>query len=192
MQTEIVFAGFGGQGVLFAGQLLTYTAMNEGMHVTWIPSYGPEMRGGTANCTVVVSDQSIGSPVVRNPGIAVVFNLPSLDKYESLVKPGGLLVVNSALIARAVARRDVTALLVPANAVADELGSPRLLNMVMLGALLAKRPIVTLEAVEHTLDATLSGSKRALLEMNVQALHRGHAIGAGEAVPRLSRPARAT
>ena len=95
MESSIIISGFGGQGVLFAGQLLAYAGMDEGRHVTWIPSYGPEMRGGTAHCTVIISDETIGAPTVARPDIAVAFNLPSYDKYESLVKPGGLLVVNS-------------------------------------------------------------------------------------------------
>ncbi len=183
MKIEIVFAGFGGQGVLFAGQLLAYTALSEGKHVTWIPSYGPEMRGGTANCTVVISDDSVGSPVVRSPGIVAAFNLPSLDKYEPAVKPDGLLVVNSALIARSVARDDIEVLRVPANDIAGELGNAKLLNMVMVGALLTRRPIFTLEAIEHTLEAKLTGKKQALFEPNLRALRRGQEIAQREAIP---------
>src|SRR5512137_1411873 len=108
MQTEFLFAGFGGQGVMFAGQVLTYAAMDTGKEVTWIPSYGPEMRGGTANCTVIVADEEIGSPLVNNPQAIVVMNLPSLDKYESMVKPGGVLIVNSSMVDREVARTDIT------------------------------------------------------------------------------------
>jgi 2-oxoglutarate ferredoxin oxidoreductase subunit gamma len=182
MQTEIVFAGFGGQGVLFAGQLLAYTAMDGGKHVTWIPSYGPEMRGGTANCTVVISDDPVGSPVVRNPGIVVALNPPSLDKYENLVKAGGLLVVNSSLITHQVERADIEVLNIPGNAVASRLGNVKLLNVVMVGALLARRPVFTLEAIEHTLDAKLTGRKRALLDLNLKALREGHALAAGEPV----------
>ncbi len=102
MQQEVIIAGFGGQGVLFAGLLLAYAAMDEGKDVTWIPSYGPEMRGGTANCTVVVSDEEIGSPFVKNPSAVLAMNLPSLDKYEKLVKPGGVLVVNASMVNREV------------------------------------------------------------------------------------------
>ena len=107
MQTEIIIAGFGGQGVLFAGQLLAYAGLGAGKEVTWIPSYGPEMRGGTANCTITISDEEIGSPVVRNPQAAIVLNLPSLDKYEPLVKTGGVLIINSSLIPRISLRADV-------------------------------------------------------------------------------------
>src|SRR5512136_573142 len=107
MQTEITLAGFGGQGIMFAGQLLSYAAMDFGLEVTWIPSYGPEMRGGTANCTVIISDEEIGAPMVANPKAAMIFNRPSLDKYESHVKPGGILVVNSSMVDRSVRRRDI-------------------------------------------------------------------------------------
>src|SRR5512135_2226505 len=107
MQTDIIIAGFGGQGVLFAGQLLAYAAMDEGRHVTWIPSYGPEMRGGTAHCTVVISDEEIGSPMVRHPGIVVALNLPSFQKYEPLIKAGGLLIYNSDLIEAEPGRKDI-------------------------------------------------------------------------------------
>src|SRR5512136_1776442 len=115
MQTELILAGFGGQGIMFAGQILSYAAMDAGREVTWIPSYGPEMRGGTANCTVVIADDEIGSPVVKNPDAALAMNLPSLDKYETLVKPGGVLVVNSSMVDRAPQRKDIKAIQVPCN-----------------------------------------------------------------------------
>src|SRR5512145_3351957 len=107
MQTEILVAGFGGQGVLFAGQLLSYAAMDEGWEVTWIPSYGPEMRGGTANCTVVIADEEIGSPLVRNPQALIAMNPPSLDKYEPFIRPGGVLVVNASIVNREISRADI-------------------------------------------------------------------------------------
>lgn len=125
MQQEVIIAGFGGQGVLFAGLLLAYAAMDEGKDVTWIPSYGPEMRGGTANCTVVVSDEEIGSPFVKNPSAVLAMNLPSLDKYEKLVKPGGVLVVNASMVNREVERKDINVVSLPANEIADEAGSER-------------------------------------------------------------------
>ena len=109
MHEQVIFSGFGGQGALFAGQLLTYAGMDAGWQVTWIPSYGPEMRGGTANCTVILSDQPIGSPIIRNPTIAVVLNPPSMEKYESLVKPGGVLVINSTLVKQQTVRDDIEA-----------------------------------------------------------------------------------
>ena len=122
MQTEIILAGFGGQGVLFGGQLLAYTGMDCGFEVTWIPSYGPEMRGGTANCTVIIADEEIGSPNVRNPRAALVFNLPSLDKYEPLVQPGGVLIANSSLINREICRSDLQGIMIPANEIAESIG----------------------------------------------------------------------
>src|SRR5512136_2832466 len=120
MQTEIIIAGFGGQGILFAGQLLAYSAMDNSKEVTWIPSYGPEMRGGTANCTVIIADEEIGAPTVRTPQAVLAFNLPSLDKYEPLVKPGGVLVANASLINRDFSRTDLQSVLLPANQIAEE------------------------------------------------------------------------
>jgi 2-oxoglutarate ferredoxin oxidoreductase subunit gamma len=143
MQTEIIVAGFGGQGVLFAGQLLAYAGMDEGRNVTWIPSYGPEMRGGTANCTVVISEEEIGAAVVRNPMGAIVMNRPSLDKYEELVKPGGVLVVNTSMVDRKTTRKDIQVIEVDANTIAEKLGDKRMTNMVLLGALLGSRSGIT-------------------------------------------------
>jgi len=177
MHEEIIFAGFGGQGVLFAGQLLAYTALEEGKHVTWIPSYGPEMRGGTANCTVVVSDDPIGSPVCKHPSIAVVFNNPSLEKYESVTADGGLLVVNQSLIVTPPARDDIEIVLIPATAIASELGQVRVTNMVLLGALLARKPLVAMETVQHVLQQKLGQRKAHLHEVNITALERGIALG---------------
>ncbi len=178
MQTEIIISGFGGQGALFAGQLLAYAAMDEGHHVTWIPSYGPEMRGGTAHCTVIISDDEIGSPLVRHPAAVIAMNLPSLDKYEPLVAPGGVLVVNSSLVTRHPARTDIRVVEVPANALAEELGSNRLANLVLTGALLAATGALPLEAVERALAAHLPERHRSLLEANYQALRRGAALAA--------------
>jgi len=178
MQTDIVISGFGGQGALFAGQLLAYAAMDEGHHVTWIPSYGPEMRGGTAHCTVIISDDEIGSPLVRHPAAVIAMNLPSLDKYEPLVAPGGVLVVNSSLVTRHPARTDIRVVEVPANAMAEELGSNRLANLVLTGALLAATGALPLEAVERALAAHLPERHRSLLEANYQALRRGAALAA--------------
>lgn len=177
MQTEIIISGFGGQGALFAGQLLAYAAMDEGHHVTWIPSYGPEMRGGTAHCTVIISDDEIGSPLVRHPAAVIAMNLPSLDKYEPLVAPRGVLVVNSSLVTRHPARTDIRVVEVPANALAEELGSNRLANLVLTGALLAATGALPLEAVERALAAHLPERHRSLLEANYQALRRGAVIG---------------
>lgn len=182
MQTEILIAGFGGQGVLFAGQVLAYAALDEGMDVTWIPSYGPEMRGGTANCTVIVSDEEIGSPLVRNPRAAIVLNLPSLDKYERLVIPGGVLVANASLINRGPSRPDITSIFIPANEIAESLGDKRLTNMVALGALLSLMPVLSIEMIEKALENHLPERHRRLLPINFQALKQGAMFAAKEAV----------
>lgn len=173
MQEEFLFAGFGGQGVMFVGQLLAYAAMDEGLHVTWIPSYGPEMRGGTAHCFTVISDQPIGSPLVRYPKVAVVFNIPSFEKYESMVAPGGVLARNSSLVPNRTARTDIIELAVPASDIADELGALRLTNIVLLGAVLAARPVLPLTAIERALHEHIPAHHREMLEVNIQALHRG-------------------
>jgi len=173
MQTEIIIAGFGGQGVLFAGQLLSYAAMDSGMQVTWIPSYGPEMRGGTANCTVVIADEEIGSPYVRNPGAVGAMNLPSLDKYGPLVKPGGLLVVNSSLIPQAVTRSDIRSVLIPASEIAENLGDKRMTNMVMLGGLVANLGVLPLAAIEKAYADHAPAKLQKLLAKNVQAMRQG-------------------
>lgn len=174
---DIIFAGFGGQGVLFAGQLLSYAGMAEGLHVTWIPSYGPEMRGGTANCTVILSEEEIGAPVVRHPSIAVVLNLPSMEKYAPLVKPGGLLIINSSLIPISSERQDIRIINVAASDIATELGNPRMANMVILGALIGATNIVSLETVARQLDEHLSQRQRKWLEPNIAALKKGAELG---------------
>ena len=180
MQTEIIISGFGGQGVLFAGQLLAYAGMDQGMEVTWIPSYGPEMRGGTANCTVIISDEEIGSPTVRNPRAALVLNLPSLDKYEPLVVPGGVLIANSSLVNREVEREDIDSLQIPAQEIAEEIGNRRMINMVMLGALLERLPVLTMEQLKRALEDHLPERHRKLLSLNLQAIHRGAEFAAKE------------
>lgn len=173
MQQEVIFAGFGGQGVLFAGQLLAYAGMDVGKDVTWIPSYGPEMRGGTANCTVVISDEEIGSPFVQYPTAVLAMNLPSLDKYEHLVKPDGVLVVNSSMVNREVQREDITVVSLPANDIAEESGTKRAVNMVMLGALLGNSDILSLEALEAALEAHLPERHHKFLPANKAALRSG-------------------
>ena len=173
MQTEIIIAGFGGQGVLFTGQLLTYAAMDEGKEVTWIPSYGPEMRGGTANCTVVVSDDEIGSPMVSQPSAVIAMNLPSLNKYEAKVKTGGLLVVNESMIDREIPRDDIKVVLVKANDIAEELGDKHMTNMVLLGALIANLEVLPVRAIENALKGHLPQRHHKLLPQNYEALKRG-------------------
>lgn len=173
MQTEVVIAGFGGQGVLFGGQVLAYAAMDAGMNVTWMPSYGPEMRGGTANCTVIISDEEIGSPLVRNPRGVVAMNLPSLDKYESLVASGGILVINASLVNRKATRDDIKVAHIPANELAESLGNKRLTNMVMVGALLEMLPVLSLEAIGKSLEEHLPERHKKLLPLNLQAIAAG-------------------
>ena len=174
MQKEIIIAGFGGQGVLFAGQVLAYAAMDLGKEVTWIPSYGPEMRGGTANCTVVIADEEIGSPLVQNPPAAIALNLPSYDKYEPLIQEGGVLVVNASMVDRHAKREDITTIYVHANEIAEEIGDRKLTNMVVVGALLAKLPEISIEAVEAALKAHLPERHHKLLPKNYEALKRGY------------------
>jgi len=178
METSIVVSGFGGQGALFAGQLIAYAGMDNGRFVTWIPSYGPEMRGGTAHCVVIVSDQPVGAPVVTRPDIAIVLNQPSFDKYESLVKPGGLLVVNSSIVTGATERDDIDVIYIPANKIAEELGSAKMMNMAALGAMLGKRPILPLEIVEQALINHLPESKSHLLENNLQVIRHAFKLAA--------------
>jgi 2-oxoglutarate ferredoxin oxidoreductase subunit gamma len=176
MQQEIIVSGFGGQGTLFAGQLLAYAAMDSGYHVTWIPSYGPEMRGGKARCTVVVSDEEIGSPLVRQPGAVIALNLPSMEAFEPAVKPGGLLVVNSSLIPRKSERTDIRVLYMPASEMATELGNVRLANVICLGALVQITGVVPVAAIEQALDDHLPERHRRLLGLNKEALHKGVAL----------------
>ena len=173
MLHDIVFCGFGGQGVLFGSQLLAYAAMEEGLHVTWFPSYGPEMRGGTANCTVIISDEEIGAPMVRHPSLVVALNQPSVEKYAPLVASGGTLIYNASLAHQAPDRPGARLVPVPASDIAAELGNAKLLNMVMLGALLCVTAVLPVEAVERALEGHLPARRRELLELNKRALRLG-------------------
>ncbi len=177
MQYDVVFSGFGGQGVLYAGQLLAYAAMDHGLHVTWMPSYGPEMRGGTANCTVIVSDEDIGSPLVTHPTNVIALNNPSVDKYEPLVAQGGLLIYNASLTSRTLTRPDIRGIPIHASEAAAELGNLRLLNMIMMGALLQLADaIVPIEVVEIALERHMATRHAELLALNRSALRRGMAL----------------
>jgi len=176
MMHEIIMAGFGGQGVMSMGQMLTYAAMNHGKQTSWLPSYGPEMRGGTANCTVVVSDSVIGSPVVDNPTSCVVMNRPSLDKFEPLLNDGGLLIFNSSLIDRKPGRDDIRSIAVPANDIANELGNSRVANMVALGAFVQATQVVPLDVVKEALKKVLPPHRHNLIPLNEEALDRGAAL----------------
>jgi len=181
MQNDVVMAGFGGQGILLIGKMLAYAGMREGKEVSWLPSYGPEMRGGTANCTVVISDRPVGSPVIQSPNAVVAMNLPSLDKFEPDVRPGGLLLINSSLIDREAAREDLTVIRVPANEIAIELGNRRGANMVALGAYLGATGAVSVEGIVEVIRETFA-AKPGVIDVNITALHRGHEIGAAHAV----------
>jgi 2-oxoglutarate ferredoxin oxidoreductase subunit gamma len=169
---EIVMAGFGGQGVMLIGQLMTYGGMLANKQVSWIPSYGPEMRGGTANCSVIVSDEPIGAPIVSEPTAVIAMNLPSLDKFEPLLVPGGILIINSSLIERKAKRDDLQVHYVAANDIAAELGNSKVANMVVLGALLAATNAVDSESVVKAF-AKMFAKKPELLTINQQALNRG-------------------
>lgn len=174
-ETSVVIAGFGGQGVLFAGQLLAYGGMENGRFVTWIPSYGPEMRGGTAHCTVIISDHPIGAPIVTRPDVAIVLNQPSFAKYEPLVKRGGLLVINSSLVAASSRREEIEQTWVPADGLAEQFGTRQMANVAALGGMLAKRPLVPLTAVAQALRNHLPASKAHLLTANLTVLEKGYA-----------------
>ncbi|NLC13744.1 MAG: 2-oxoacid:ferredoxin oxidoreductase subunit gamma [Chloroflexi bacterium] len=173
MQSEVIISGFGGQGTLYAGQVYAYAGMDEGKHVTWIPSYGPEMRGGTANCTVMISDEEIGSPSALHPRAVIALNLPSLDKYEPLVAPGGFLIVNESMVNRQPTRTDIHWLMIPANNIARELGNERVANMVLLGALEANMKALPDGALERALQAHTAERLKKFIGMNIEAMHRG-------------------
>jgi 2-oxoglutarate ferredoxin oxidoreductase subunit gamma len=172
MLTEIVFAGFGGQGIMTMGTALASAAMKEGKEVTWLPSYGAEQRGGTANCTVVVADEPIASPIADHPGVVVAMNLPSLDKFEPRAAAGATIMVNSSLVPRQTVRTDVVQVRVPANELAEKLGSARVANMVMLGALAAVTGVASVETLEALY--AVPGAKGAdLARLNRDALRAG-------------------
>jgi 2-oxoglutarate ferredoxin oxidoreductase subunit gamma len=171
---KVICAGFGGQGVMSMGQLMTYAGMIEQKEVSWLPSYGPEMRGGTANCNVIVSESLIGSPVITNDATAaIVMNLPSLDKFEKNVASGGMILVNSSLISKKVDRKDIHAYYIPANEIANELGNPRIANMVMLGAYLELAHPVKVQSILEAFKKVFGESKAHLITLNESALERG-------------------
>lgn len=173
MQKEFIFSGFGGQGIMLVGQLLAYAGVDKGLHATWIPSYGPEMRGGTANCSVILSDEEIGAVVVDEPDVALVFNRPSFVKYEKRVKSGGLTVVNASLISDNTDRDDIGIVKVPASEIADQLQNRKLTNIVMLGAMLANEPVLSISDVEQSIVKHLHFKDENLIALNLKALNRG-------------------
>ena len=173
MMNQILIAGFGGQGVLFAGKFLAYKGLIEGKQVSWLPSYGPEMRGGTANCSVIVGDEPIGSPIVNAPNTLIAMNLPSLQKYENAVVPGGLILVDSSLIAEKVARTDVKVCYVPATKLANDSGFSTLANMILMGKLLNESEDMSFDHTEDALKKVIPARKMNLLDVNLKALETG-------------------
>jgi len=173
---DIIIAGFGGQGVMLIGTLLAHAGMEEGKAVSWLPSYGPEMRGGTANCTVCISDEPIASPVVAEPTAFLAMNLPSYEKFIDAVLPGGCVIINSDLIEVDEVRGDVRFYRIPANKEAEKLGSMRVANMVCLGALLGAEDIVSLDTVIASLPNVISERHHSLLDVNARALRRGYEL----------------
>lgn len=172
-QREIIFAGFGGQGILLIGQMVAYAGMDEGKNVTWLPSYGPEMRGGTASCTVVVSDKPVGSPVISAPEIAVVMNRPSLDKFGPMVKKGGYLFINSSLIDVKSGRNDIKEILIPCNDLAVKVGNTRSANIVMLGALIGKTQVISEKAIRGRIEYAFKSKGADVIKLNHTAFDEG-------------------
>ncbi len=173
MYQDVMIAGFGGQGVLVAGKLLAYAGMLEGKHVTWFPSYGAEIRGGTANCTVIISGSEIGSPVVQHPSAMLIFNEASFVKFEKRIKEGGHLILNSSLVQTPSNRHDIIRIEIRANDIAEDLGDSRIANMVMLGAFLEKTRVVAMESVLSALQQVLPRRRHSLIPLNENALRRG-------------------
>ena len=171
--TQILLSGFGGQGILFAGKVLAYKGLTEDKHVSWLPSYGPEMRGGTASCSVIVSDEPVGSPIVSKPDVLVAMNLPSLDKFEPTVAPGGIIFADSSLIERKVNRDDVTVYYIPATKMAGDNGMPTLANMIIMGKLLHVLGEYNEESVMTTLGKVISAKRADMLEVNRRAMQLG-------------------
>jgi len=172
---EIVIAGFGGQGLLFAGKVLAHAGLLEGRELSWLPSYGPEMRGGTANCNVILSDTPVGSPIVQHPNVLIVMNAPSLDKYEPLVAPGGKIFVDATLVTRKVERDDVEVFYVPATQMATDMGYHGLANMVLLGAVLRETGCVGDETLDEALHYVIPARKADLFDANKACIEAGKA-----------------
>ena len=172
--TQYLFAGFGGQGILFSGKFLAYKGLTEGKNVSWLPSYGPEMRGGTASCGVIISDEPVGSPIVSKPDVLIAMNLPSLDKYEDAVTPGGIIFADSTLIERKVNRTDVKVFYIPATGLASENNIPKLANMIVMGKVLAEtNGFVNEESVNNALKKVISAKHSDMLEVNLNAMRIG-------------------
>lgn len=175
MKREIILSGFGGQGVMSIGKNLAEAGVAEGLEVSWVPSYGPEMRGGTANCTVILSDEPIGAPMTEHPSEIIIMNLPSLLKFEPTVVPGGTVFVNSSIVSAKVTREDINAVYVPCDKIAEELGNGKVSNMVMLGAYIAATHALKQETIEIMIEEMFAGKKAKLIPLNLEALKRGMA-----------------
>ena len=173
MMDQIILSGFGGQGVMFIGKVLAYAGLAGELEVCWIPSYGPEMRGGTANCSVIISDAEINSPVIDQADAAIVLNQPSYDKFLPRIKAGGVLVVNSSIVQSDNQRDDIHIISIPATDIANELGRPALANMVCLGALVPKLKLIDMKVLQKAMDAVVGKKKPELYEMNIQAIQKG-------------------
>lgn len=171
--TNFLFAGFGGQGILFSGKFLAYKGLTEDKQVSWLPSYGPEMRGGTASCSVIVSDTPVGSPIVSKPDVLIAMNLPSLDKYEDSVVPGGMIFVDSTLIERKVKRDDVTVYYIPATRLASDNKTPTLANMIIVGKVLAALGEFDEEKVTNALKKVISAKRADMLDTNLNVMRLG-------------------
>ena len=173
MTKQFIFAGFGGQGMLLIGKFVAMASMLDGKHVSWLPSYGPEMRGGTANCSVIVSDEEVASPLVDKADVIVAMNAPSLDKFEQSVKPGGLLVINSSIIDRKSVRDDVQVVYCDAMGIAESVGNPKGANVAILGAVMEKAPITSIDSMMEAIRIELGEKKARFLEGNKKALLAG-------------------
>ncbi len=171
--TQMLIAGFGGQGILFAGKFLAYKGLTEDLQVSWLPSYGPEMRGGTANCNVILSDTPVGSPIITTPDVLIAMNLPSLQKYEDTVVPGGQIYVDSSLIHEKVTRTDVDVFYIPATQMAKEAQIPTLANMIIVGHLLENHPELSFAGTDAVVTKLVPAKKAALVELNMKALNMG-------------------
>lgn len=172
-----MIAGSGGQGILFLGKLICQAAMLEGMNVTWFPSYGAEMRGGTASCTVVISSDLIGSPIVRNPDLMIILNSASMDKFMPRIIKDGYLYYDSSLIPDSVKRKDLTITAIPSSQIAGDLGNPRLSNMVLLGAFTARNGVISEESVKKALEISIPPHRSSLIEKNLMAISKGFELG---------------
>ncbi|MBQ7184661.1 MAG: 2-oxoacid:acceptor oxidoreductase family protein [Clostridia bacterium] len=177
MTHEILIAGFGGQGILFAGKFLAYKGLQENRQVSWLPSYGPEMRGGTANCSVILSDDPIGSPIVSAPNVLMVMNLPSLDKYENACVPGGIILLDTTLVTRMPSRSDVRAFGVPATKLAADNGFPTLANMILIGKLIRESGAVAMEDLAEAMKKVVSAKHQDLIDINLKAIDIGYHYG---------------